>query len=126
MAKPRTITPRRHLEHPDLFGRPGNHTWLQPTTPEEYAGLRAAELQHHFGLALVSLLTELSEPKSWLEEQAGLATGRISKVLRGHAQLTFRDVAAIEGIVGPILARLEVSRQPIEDQGLRERFAREP
>lgn len=126
MAKPRTITPRRHLEHPDLFGRPGNHTWLQPTTPEEYAGLRAAEVQHHFGLALVSRLIELGEPKSWLEEQAGLAAGRISKVLRGHAQLTLRDIAAIEGVVGPILAGLEVTRQPIEDRGLRERFALEP
>ncbi|KAB2808359.1 hypothetical protein F9L07_22865 [Pimelobacter simplex] len=126
MAKPRTITPRRHLEHPDLFGRPGNHTWLQPTTPEEYAGLRAAELQHHFGLALVSRLTELGESKSWLEEQAGLATGRLSKLLRGHAQLTFRDVAAIEGVVGPILARLEVARQSMDDPGLRERFSREP
>ncbi|MBU2694987.1 hypothetical protein [Pimelobacter sp. 30-1] len=125
MAKPRTITPRRHLEHPDLFGRPGNHTWLQPTTPEEYAGLRAAEIQHHFGLALVNRLTELGEPKSWLEEQAGLATGRISKVLRGHAQLTLRDVAAVEGVVGPILAGLEVARQPIKDQGLRGRFTRE-
>lgn len=126
MAKPRTITPRRHLEHPDLFGRPGNHTWLQPTTPEEYAGLRAAELQHHFGLALVEHLIELGEPKSWLEEQAGLATGRISKVLRGHAQLTLRDIAAIEGVVGPILAGLKVTRQPIGNPGLRERFAREP
>jgi len=126
VAKPRTITPRRHLEHPDLFGRPGNHTWLQPTTPEEYAGLRAAELQHHFGLALVSRLAELGVPKSWLEEQAGLATGRLSKLLRGHAQLTLRDVASIEGVAGSILARLEVARQTIEDQRLRERFAREP
>jgi len=126
VAKPRTITPRRHLEHPDLFGRPGNHTWLQPTTPEEYAGLRAAELQHHFGLALVDRLTELGEPKSWLEEQAGLATGRISKVLRGHAQLTLRDIAAIEGVMGPILAGLQVDHQAIEDSGLRELFAREP
>lgn len=126
MAKPRTITPRRHLEHPDLFGRPGNHTWLQPTTPEEYAGLRAAELQHHFGLALVSRLTQLGEPKSWLEERAGLATGRISKVLRGHAQLTLRDIAAVEGILGPLLGGLELAREPIEDQGLRERFALGP
>ncbi|XBB67201.1 hypothetical protein ABFU82_24330 [Nocardioides sp. WV_118_6] len=123
MSKPRTTTPRRHLEHPDLFGRPGNHAWLQPTTTDEYAGLRAAEIQHHFGLALTSRLAELGESKSWLEERAGLATGRLSKLLRGHAQLTLRDIAALEGVIGPVLAGLSTSRQAIADSGLRERFA---
>ena len=31
-----------------MFGRPGAVTWIQPTTPAEYASTRAAELQHHF------------------------------------------------------------------------------
>lgn len=88
-----------------MFGRPGAVTWIQPTTPAEYASTRAAELQHHFVVETTDRLEQLGRSKSWLEERSGIAPGRLSKLLRGYAQLTLRDIAAVEGILGPMFVK---------------------
>lgn len=117
--------PRLFLEHPDLFGRPGEVRWRQPATADEYVGLRAAELQHYVSLVVAERARSSGEPNGRLEERSGLAAGRLSKLLRGHGQMTFRDVMALEGALGPVLAALEYQRTPVEDAVLRERFAAE-
>lgn len=117
--------PRLFLEHPDLFGRPGEVRWRQPTSADEYIGLRAAELQHHLSLVVADRARSSGEPNGRLEERSGLAAGRLSKLLRGHGQMTFRDVMALEGALGPVLAVLDYQQVHIEDEVLRERFASE-
>lgn len=117
--------PRLFLEHPDLFGRPGEVRWRQPTSADEYIGLRAAELQHHLSLVVAERTRASGEPNGRLEERSGLAAGRLSKLLRGHGQMTFRDVMALEGALGGLLAALDYQRVHIEDAVLRERFASE-
>lgn len=107
-----------------MFGRPGTVTWIQPTTPAEYASARAAELQHHFVVETTDRLERLGRSKSWLEERSGIAPGRLSKLLRGYAQLTLRDVAAIEGILGPMLTELAFSPFGVRDSSLRARYQR--
>ncbi|WP_436702462.1 helix-turn-helix domain-containing protein [Nocardioides sp. BYT-33-1] len=107
-----------------MFGRPGDVTWNQPTTPAAYANARAAEMQHHFVVETTDRLEQLGRSKSWLEERSGIAPGRLSKLLRGYAQLTLRDVAAIEGILGPILTELAFSPFGVRDSGLRARYQR--
>ena len=105
-----------------MFGRPGDVTWIQPMTPAEYACARAAELQHHFVVEATKRLEQLGRSKSWLEERSGIAPGRLSKVLRGYAQLTFRDVAAIEGVLGPTLTELVFSPFVVRDSSLQARY----
>lgn len=105
-----------------MFGRPGDVTWIQPTTPAEYAMTRAGELQHHFVAETTDRLEQLGRSKSWLEERSGLAHGRLSKLLRGYAQLTLRDVAAIEGVLGPTLTRLTFSPFGVLDADLQARY----
>lgn len=114
--------PRDLLEDPVKFGRPGDVTWTQPTTPAEYASTRAAELQHHFVAETTNRLEQLGRSKSWLEERSGIASGRLSKLLRGYAQLTLRDVAAIEAILGPLLTELTFSPFGIRDSNLQARY----
>lgn len=114
--------PRDLLEHPALFGRPTDVTWIEPTTPTEYATMRAAELQHHFVVELTTRLEHVERPKSWLEEQSGIAPGRLSKLLRGYAQLTLRDVAALEGVIGIALTAPDLPRQTISNAELKARF----
>lgn len=114
--------PRDLLEHPQDFGHHGNVVWIQPTNPAEYTSMRAAELQHHFVLELTERLQRLGQPKSWLEERSGMTTGRLSKLLRGHAQLTLRDVAAFEGVLGPVLTGLSFRPQVVRDPDLQSRF----
>ena len=108
-----------------MFGRPGDVTWIQPTTPAEYAMTRAAELQHHFVVETTDRLEQLGRSKSWLEEHSGIAHGRLSKLLRGYAQLTLRDVAAIEGILGHILTGLVFAPFEARDSTIRARFGDE-
>lgn len=114
--------PRDLLEEPVRFGRPGDVTWIQPTTPAAYASARAAELQHHFVVKTTKRLEQLERSKSWLEERSGIAPGRLSKLLRGYAQLTLRDVAAIEGILGPMLTELAFSPFGVRDSSLQARY----
>lgn len=122
MPKLPSTTPRSFLRHPELFGRPGKVEWRQPQTPDEYAGLRAAELQHHIAVAIVERLDELEQTKSWLEDRSGLAAGRLSKLLRGHAQLTLRDIAALEGVMASKLATVSYTPLAVTDPHLQERF----
>lgn len=117
--------PRLFLEHPDLFGRPGEVRWRQPTSADEYIGLRAAELQHHLSLVVADRARSSGEPNGRLEERSGLAAGRLSKLLRGHAQMTFRDVMALEGALGAVLVAPDFQRVRISDAVLRERFPSE-
>lgn len=105
-----------------MFGRPGAVTWIQPTTPTEYASARAAELQHHFVVKTTDRLEQLGRSKSWLEERSGIAPGRLSKLLRGYAQLTLRDIAAVEGILGPMLTELSFSPFGVRDSELQVRY----
>ncbi|MBM0125381.1 helix-turn-helix domain-containing protein [Pimelobacter simplex] len=105
-----------------MFGRPGDVTWIQPTTPAAYASARAAELQHHFVVESTVRLEQLGPSKFWLEERSGITPGRLSKLLRGYAQLTLRDVAAIEGILGPMLTELVFSRFVVRDSSLQVRY----
>ena len=105
-----------------MFGRPGDVTWVQPTTPAAYASTRDAELQHHVVVETTDRLEQLGYSKSWLEERSGIAPGRLSKLLRGYAQLTLRDVAAIEGILGPILTELAFSPFGVRDSSLQARY----
>lgn len=114
--------PRGLLEDPVRFGRPGAVTWIQPTTPVEYASTRAAELQHHFVVETTGRLEQLGHSKSWLEERSGIAPGRLSKLLRGYAQLTLRDIAAVEGILGPLLPELSFSPFGVRDSELQARY----
>ena len=114
--------PRGLLEDPVMFGRPGAVAWIQPTTPAEYASARAAELQHHFVVETTDRLEQLGRSKSWLEERSGIAPGRLSKLLRGYAQLTLRDIAAIEGILGPMLTELAFSPFGVRDSELQVRY----
>lgn len=114
--------PRDLLEQPALFGRPTDVTWIEPTTPAEYATMRATELQHHCVVELTARLEQAERPKSWLEEQSGIAPGRLSKLLRGYAQLTLRDVAALEGVLGIALTSPDLPRHAISDPELRARF----
>lgn len=117
--------PRELLEQPAGFGRAGDVAWIQPTTPAEYASMRAAELQHHFVLEVTARLEQLGHSKSWLEERSGIAPGRLSKLLRGHAQLTLRDVAVLEGVLGPVLTKLQFDRQDLHDLDLQTRYEHE-
>ena len=105
-----------------MFGRPGDVTWIQPTTPAEYAMTRAAELQHHFVAETTDRLEQLGRSKSWLEEHSGIAHGRLSKLLRGYAQLTLRDAAAIEGVLGQVLTDLTFSPFGVRDSNLQARY----
>lgn len=114
--------PRDLLGDPVMFGRPGDVTWVQPTTPAAYASARAAELQHHFVVETTKRLEQLGRSKSWLEERSGIAPGRLSKLLRGYAQLTLRDIAAIEGILGPMLTELAFSPFGVRDSSLQARY----
>lgn len=105
-----------------MFGRPGDVTWIQPTAPAEYAMTRAAELQHHFVVETTDRLEQLGRSKSWLEERSGIAHGRLSKLLRGYAQLTLRDVVAIEGVLGQVLTDLTFPPFGIRDSSLQARY----
>src|SRR5687768_15972480 len=110
--------PRDLLEEPVMFGRPGDVSWIQPTTPAAYTSARAAEVQHHFAVETMGRLERLGRTKSWLEERSGIAPGRLSKLLRGYAQLTLRDVAAIEGILGQMSSDLTFSPFSVRDSSL--------
>ncbi|WP_418061516.1 hypothetical protein [Pimelobacter simplex] len=101
MPKPRTTMPRLFLEHPDPFGRPGEVRWCQPTSADENIGLRAAELQHHLSLVVADRARASGEPNGRFEQRSGLTAGRLSKLLRGHGQMTFCDLMAIEGTHRP-------------------------
>ena len=111
--------------HPELFGRRGEVAWRQPGSVDGYVALRAAELQHHAAVELFRRLEAQQRTIAWLEAQAGIAGGRLSKLLRGHAQLTLRDLQAIEGVIGPVLVALRFKRTPIEDSDLRSRFVQD-
>lgn len=71
---------------------------------------------------LTERLERAERPKSWLEEQSGIAPGRLSKLLRGYAQLTLRDVAALEGVLGIVLTSPDLPRHSINDADLKARF----
>lgn len=96
--------------------------WRQPATVDDYVGLRAAEVQHHVAKAAQTALRERDGRIGWLEERAGLPSGRGTKLLRGHVHMSLRDLQAIEGVLGPILMRLRYGRAPIESDELRDRF----
>lgn len=123
MPKPISTAPRLCLVHPDLFGRQGEVTWHQPTSPDDYASLRAAELQHFASVEILERLRGRDETGAWLEARTAMAGGRMSKLLRGHAHLTLRDLQAIEGVLGPVLVSLQFRRVPITDKRLRQAFA---
>lgn len=125
MPKPRITAPRGLLIHAELFGRPGDIEWIRPSSIDEYVGLRAAEVQHHSAVEIVERLRAREQTAAWLEERTGIASGRISKLLRGHAHMTLRDLQAIEGILGPVLITLRFDRTRIEDSGLLRRFDRD-
>lgn len=67
-------------------------------------------------------LEQLGRSKSWLEERSGITPGRLSKLLRGYAQLTLRDVAAIEGVLGPMLNQLAFTPFGVLDSDLQDRY----
>lgn len=122
MPKPPSTAPRGLLEDPARFGRPGDVIWIQPTTPAEYARARAAELQHHFVVEATDRLEQLGRSKSWLEERSGIAAGRLSKLLRGYAQLTLRDAVALEAVLGPMLTELAFSPFGVRHSSLQARY----
>lgn len=123
MSKPPARPPRTYLVHDDLFGREGTAQWTQPQSIDAYNGMRAAEVQHHWALRVQAHLRASGQRLSWLEEQAGLPTGRASKLIRGHAHLSLRDARSIDGIIGPTLLGLTFDPFEVEDQNLRRRFA---
>lgn len=96
------------MVHPGNFGREGEQLWRDPATVEAYPGLRAAQAQHHVSLAISRWRRDGGATVGGLEAAAGLARGRLSKLLRGHAHLSIRDLQAIEGVTGPILTTIDL------------------
>lgn len=125
MVKPKTTAPRHYLAHPELFGRPGNPVWTQPSSADEFAALRAAELQHQLAVAIFDAARERGVSIAWVEDRSAIAAGRLSKLLRGHAHMTLRDIQAVEGVLGPVMLDLRFQRSRIEDPDLRHRFDRD-
>lgn len=117
--------PRRFLVHEELFGRHGTLEWRQPSSAAEYAGLRAAEIQHHVAVEVFVRLKQLEQTSGWLEERAALSTNRLSKLLRGHALLGLHDLQALEGVLGPILIGLRFDRAAVTNTAITERFDRD-
>src|SRR5690606_10024308 len=88
--------------------------------------MRAAEVQHHVMVEVRRRLVRTEhlwdEPMESVSAEIGFEPQRLGRLMGGHYRLGMRDLAALEGVFGPILVLLNYERAPIADESLRRRF----
>lgn len=126
MPKQTWSSPRTFARNQSSFGRPNEAiAWRQPTSVDDLIGLRAAEVQHAYAVRVrvkMKLPGAAVKNQKLLSERSGLEYKRLGKILGGQLNLSLRDAAAIEAVLGPILLGLDVRRTRVVDAELRRRF----
>lgn len=102
MTNPR-FRPREYLRDPILFGRSEAAVWVEPTSNEEGARLRAAQLQHQYARRIKIRLRATGLTIGDFAQAVGGSADRTAKVLRGEVIMRIEDLSEAEFVLGGIL-----------------------
>lgn len=109
-TRTRAREPRELAVDEDAFGRTDVIEWapVQSGKTENFVALVAAQLQHHYAVAIRQRLREQDMAVKDYASANFLPYDRLTKVLRGAVVMSLEDIARAELLLGGGVLKLEV------------------
>jgi len=109
MSGPR-VPPRSYSTEPEAFGKAEIIAWIDASSSAEVDRIEAAKLQHAYAVRIKRRIHAQNMTVHDYAVMTGRPYDRLTKILRGDATMTLRDVAQAERVLKGIVTGETPSR----------------